>query len=38
MNMTDLLLYLIYIVPFLGFLALAGWAAKKLADKFPDLE
>ena len=36
--MTDLLLYLIYIVPFLAFLALAGWAADRLADKFPDVE
>ena len=36
--MTELLLYLIYIVPFLGFLALAGWAADRLAKWFPDVE
>ena len=36
--MTDLLLYLIYIVPFLAFLALAGWAADRLAEWFPNLD
>ena len=36
--MTDLVLYLIYITPFLGFLALAGWAADKLTEQFPDME
>ena len=37
-RMPDLLLYLIYIVPFIGFLAFAGWAADRLADKFPDMD
>ena len=31
--MTDLLLYLIYIVPFIAFLALAGWAADRLQQR-----
>ena len=36
--MTDLLLYLIYIVPFIGFLAFAGWTADRFAEWFPDLD
>ena len=36
--MTDLLIYLIYITPFLAFLALAGWAADRLAEWVPDVE
>lgn len=36
--MIDFLLYLLYVTPFLAALALAGWAADKLADKFPDMD
>ena len=36
--MTDLLLYLIYIVPFLAFLALAGWAAIGRVNSMTDAE